>query len=118
MYKYQMKEENVSQEFTSKNIEEIQSYFIKEIDQNESMSKKHKKVSTILNSTNHFLILVSASTILNYANHFLILVSASTILNYTNHFLILVSATVGCVSISAFASLIGIPIRITSSTVG
>ena len=102
MYKYQMKEENISQEFTSKNIEEIQSYFIKEIDQNELMSKKYKNVSTILNSTNHFLILVSASTILNY----------------TNHFLILVSATVGCVSISAFAFLIGIPIRITSSTVG
>ena len=50
------------------------------------MSKKHKKVSTIL--------------------------------NYTEHFLILASAITGCVSISAFASLVGIPIEISSSAVG
>ena len=50
------------------------------------MSKKHKKVSTIL--------------------------------NYTEHFLILASAITGCVSISAFASLVGILIEISSSAVG
>ena len=44
-----MDEENVSQEFRLKNIEEIKNYFIKEIDQNELMSKKHKKVAEILN---------------------------------------------------------------------
>ena len=42
----------------------------------------------------------------------------STTLNYIEHFLILVSAVIGCVSISAFASLVGIPIGITSSTIG
>ena len=41
-----------------------------------------------------------------------------TILNYIEHFLILVSTITGCVSISAFASLIGIPIGITSSAIG
>ena len=38
-----------------------------------------------------------------------------TISNYTEHFL--VSAIVGCTSISAFASLLVIPIRITSSAI-
>ena len=38
--------------------------------------------------------------------------------NYIEHFLILASTITGCVSISAFASLIGIPIGITSSAIG
>ena len=37
-----------------------------------------------------------------------------TTLNYIEHFLILASTITGCISISAFASLLGIPIRITS----
>ena len=41
-----------------------------------------------------------------------------TTLNYIEHFLILASTITGCVSISAFASLIGIPIGITSSAIG
>ena len=38
--------------------------------------------------------------------------------NYIEHFLILASTITGCISISAFASLIGIPIGITISTIG
>ena len=38
--------------------------------------------------------------------------------NYIEQFLILVSAITGCVSISAFASLVGIPIGIASSAIG
>ena len=41
-----------------------------------------------------------------------------TTLNYIGHFLILASAITGCVSISALASLIGIPIGISSSVIG
>ena len=41
-----------------------------------------------------------------------------TTLNYIEHFLILASTMTGCVFISDFASLIGIPIGITSSTSG
>ena len=37
---------------------------------------------------------------------------------YIEHFLILASAITGCVSISAFASLVGIPIGITISAIG
>ena len=42
----------------------------------------------------------------------------SITLNYIEHFLILGSTITGCVSISAFASLVGILIGITSSALG
>ena len=41
-----------------------------------------------------------------------------TTLNYIEHFLILASVVTGSIPISAFASLIGIPIEITSSEKG
>ena len=41
-----------------------------------------------------------------------------TSLNYIEHFLILASTITGCVFISAFASLVGVPIGITSSAIG
>ena len=41
-----------------------------------------------------------------------------TNLNYIKYFLILASTIIGCISISAFASLIGTPIGITSSEIG
>ena len=81
-----MLEENIGQGFRLKNIEELKNYFIKEIDQNGLMSKKHKKVCTTL--------------------------------NYIEHFLILASAVTGSISIFDFASLLGIPIGITSSAIG
>ena len=40
-----------------------------------------------------------------------------TALSYTEHFLILASKITGCISISAFTSLIGIPIEIMSSAI-
>ena len=39
-------------------------------------------------------------------------------LDYIEHFLILVSTIAQCIYFSAFASLVGIPIGITSSTIG
>ena len=45
-----------------KNIDETRNYLIKEINQNELMSKKHKKVCKNLIYTEHFLILGSATT--------------------------------------------------------
>ena len=41
-----------------------------------------------------------------------------TDLNYIEYLLILASTVTGCVSISTFASLVGIPIGIASSAVG
>ena len=41
-----------------------------------------------------------------------------TTLIYTEHFLILASIITGCISISVFTSLIGIPIGITRSAIG
>ena len=81
-----MPEENINQEFRLKNIDEIRNYLIEEINQNELMSKKHKKDRRVL--------------------------------NYIEHSLIAISTITGCVSISAFASLVGIPIGIASSTIG
>ena len=40
------------------------------------------------------------------------------VLNYIDDSLIMISTITGCVSISAFASLVGIPIEITSSAIG
>ena len=39
-------------------------------------------------------------------------------MNYIEHLLILATAFTGCVSISAFASVVGIPVGITSSAIG
>ena len=81
-----MIEENVSQEFRLKNIDGTGNNFLEEIEQNELMSKKQKKVCTTL--------------------------------NYIKHFLILASIYIGCISISVFTSLLGIPIGIKSSAIG
>ena len=69
-----------------KNIDDTRNYFIEEINQNELMSNKHKKVYRDLNQNENLLIVISTITI--------------------------------CVFISAFTSLIGIPIEITSSAIG
>ena len=81
-----MPEENMNQEFRLIKIVEIRRYLIEEINRNELMSKKHKKVFRVL--------------------------------NYIEHLLIAISTIAGCVSISAFAYLVGIPIGITSSAIG
>ena len=44
-----MTEENISQEFRLKNIDEIRNYFIEKISPNKLMSKKHKKLFGALN---------------------------------------------------------------------
>ena len=67
-------------------MNETRNYWIEETNQNDLMSKKHKKVYRVL--------------------------------NYIEHLLILISAVNGYVFISAFASLVGIPIGITSSAIG
>ena len=53
---------NMSHEFRLKNINETRNYFLEEIEQNELMSRKHKKVCTALNCIEHVLILSSTIT--------------------------------------------------------
>ena len=61
-------EENISQNFRLKNIDyskntkNTTNYLNEEINRDELMSKKHKKVCTALNYIEHFLILSSAIT--------------------------------------------------------
>ena len=57
-----MVEENISQEFRLKNIDERRNYSIEEVNWNKWMGKKHKKVCTFLNYIEHFLILGSNIT--------------------------------------------------------
>ena len=57
-----MSEENISQEFRLKNIGETRNYLIEEINRNELMSKKYKKVCTTLNYFEHVLSLASTFT--------------------------------------------------------
>ena len=57
-----MAEENISQEFRLKNIDETKNYFHEGIEQNELMSRKQKKVYATLNYFEHFLILASTVT--------------------------------------------------------
>ena len=57
-----MVKENITQEFRLKNIDQTRNYFLVEIEQNQLISKKHKKVCTTLNYIEHFLILAPTIT--------------------------------------------------------
>ena len=57
-----MPKENINQESGLKKIDEIRNHFIEEINQNELMIKKHKKVCRVLNYINHLLFVISAFT--------------------------------------------------------
>ena len=48
-----MAEENKSQEFRLKNIDETRNYLFEEINRNDLMSKKYKKVCRVLNYIEH-----------------------------------------------------------------
>ena len=54
-----MLDEKIRQEFRLKNTNKTRDYFIEEIEQNDLISKKHKKVCTDLNYIEHLLILAS-----------------------------------------------------------
>ena len=63
IYSYlEMKEENISQSLDLKKIKWVTSYFIEEMNQNELMRKKYKKVSRIPSFIEKVLILASAVT--------------------------------------------------------
>ena len=81
-----MAEENISQEFRLKNIDETRNYFHEEIKQNKLMSRRRKKVCATI--------------------------------NYIEHFCTLASTITGCISISTFTSLLGIPTGIASCAIG
>ena len=50
-----MAEENKSQEFRLKNIDQTRNDFIEEVNQNDLVSNKHKKVCADLNYVQHLL---------------------------------------------------------------
>ena len=85
-----MPEENMNKEFRLKKIDGVKNYLIEEINRNELMSKKHEKDCRDLSYIDHSFILINQ----------------------------LISTVTECVSISAFASLVGVPIGIISSAIG
>ena len=78
--------ENISQKFRLKNMDKARKYLVEEINQNELIIEKHKKVCATP--------------------------------NHIEHFITLSSTIIGGVFISSFASLVGIPKRITSYVIG
>ena len=52
----------MSPEFKLKDIGETRNYFLKEIQQNELICRKHKKICTALNYIKHFHVLASTIT--------------------------------------------------------
>ena len=50
-----MPKENISQQFRLEKVNEARYYFIEEINQNELMTKKHKKICSVLNYIDHLL---------------------------------------------------------------
>ena len=52
-----MVEENISQEFRLKNIDETRNYLIEKIKKNQLISRKYKKICTTLSYIEHFLTL-------------------------------------------------------------
>ena len=58
-----MCQENISQKFRLRNIDGTKNYFLEEIEQNDLMSTKHKKVCAALNYIEHFLMLAPNTTV-------------------------------------------------------
>ena len=54
-----MPEESINQEFRLKKLDEIRNYLIEEINRNELMSRKHKKVCRVFNYIDYLLIVTS-----------------------------------------------------------
>ena len=138
--KINMAEENINQQFMLKNIGETKNYFLKEIKQNELISNKHKKVCKILSYVEHLVtprqkypysdlfwsifsrIWTEYRKILRISPYSVQMRKNTSQINceygYFSRSVSLASMVTGCVSISAFASLVGIPVDITRSAVG
>ena len=57
-----MPEENITQEFRLKKMDEWRNYLTEEINQNKLLSKKLKNVCRVLSYTEHLLIVISIAT--------------------------------------------------------
>ena len=78
-------------------------------EENMNQEFRLKKIDEI---TNYLIEEINQNELMNKKHQ-----NVCRVLNYIEHSLILISTITGCVSISAFPSLVGIPIGITSSAV-
>ena len=96
---------------TLKKIDKIMYKYFKDKYEKRKRKPCNKKIA----ETRTYLLVEIKHNDLNKEKH----KNVSMVLNYFEHFLVFVSAVSGCVSISAFASLVGVPKAIfVSSTVG
>ena len=79
-----MTEEDISQECRLKKIKKIDNYFIKEIDQNELLSNKNKKICATLSYIAHFITLVFSVTVYIFISAFASLIDISLINEFYN----------------------------------
>ena len=79
-----MTEEDISQECRLKKIKKIDNYFIKEIDQNELLSNKNKKICATLSYIAHFITLVFSVTVYIFISAFASLIDISLINEFCN----------------------------------
>ena len=77
------------------------------------MSQEFRLKNSINETKNYFLEEIKQNELMSRKHK-----KVCTTLNYIEHFLILVSTITECILISAFASLIGVPIGIMSSATG
>ena len=91
------------------NIEEYQKYIIMP-EENINQEFRLKKIDEI---RNYLIEEINQNRLMSKKQK-----QGCRVFNYIEHLLIIISTTSGCVSISAFASLVGTPIGITSSAIG
>ena len=120
--------EETSLEFRLSKTDETRDYLLKGIRHNDLMSEKYIKTCKYLNYVGNLLI--SISTVNGCVSNYLLkeikyndvmsekYIKTCKYLYNVGKVLVLVSTITGCVSISAFASLVCVPVGITSSAVG
>ena len=95
---------------TLKKIDKIMYKYFKDKYEKRKRKPCNKKIA----ETRTYLLVEIKHNDLNKEKH----KNVSMVLNYFEHFLVFVSAVSGCVSISEFVSLIGVPVRIIGSAIG
>ena len=107
--KYNNEDEKIFKDVELIEISKIYNYFKNMVEENVSQEFRLKNIDE---TENYFLEEIKQSKLMSKKHK-----KVCTTLNYIDHFLILASTITGCISISTFASLIGISIGTTNSAI-
>ena len=95
-----------------KNDKIMYKYFKDKYDKNAGLKFRLKNIDETRSALSYLLEVIKHNALMGKKHK-----KTCSTLNYLEHFLLFISAVTGYVSISAFASLVGIPVGITSSPV-